>query len=107
MFAVVLMENQIPHRRQSIFRNAHRIRPHIGNERDRALVTQLHSLVKALGEHHGLLSRESQLIDSFLLELGGRKGRKWIAPSIFPGIRSHTPCRTLTLRDHALRFSLT
>ena len=64
------------------FRDAKRVRSHVGDEADRALFPELHAFVELLGEHHRALRRQVQLSRGLLLKAGGNKGRRWIFPAL-------------------------
>ena len=61
--------DQAAHLVQRVIRNAHRVRAHIGDQRNRAFLPQLHALVKPLREAHGALGSVPQAIVGRLLKL--------------------------------------
>ena len=61
--------DQAAHLVQRVIRNAHRIRAHISDQRDRAFLAQFHAFIEPLREAHGALGRVAQAIVGGLLKL--------------------------------------
>ena len=57
----VLGPDQLPYLSQGIVRDACGVGTHVGDESDQSFLTQFHTLVKPLGDHHGALYAEAQL----------------------------------------------
>ncbi len=65
--------------RQRIVRNVHRIGTHVGNQRDRAFVTEFHAFIELLRQGHGAFGGVAQPVISGLLQFRSREGRRRIA----------------------------
>src|ERR1700676_2455209 len=76
---------------QGIVRDVHGIRAHVGDQRDRAFLAEVHAFIQALGDPHGALRGVAQPVVRGLLQLRCRERRRRMA-LLFPlGDRSHLP----------------
>ncbi len=76
---------------QRFIRDTGRIRTHVGDESDRALVAEIDAFVEALRDDHGALYAEAQLARRVLLKLAGSERRGRAAPSLALVNRADAP----------------
>ena len=84
-------------------RDPHRVRAHVGDEPDLALVPERDALVELLGEHHRLLRGEVQLAPRLLLEGRRDERRGGIAPALAPRDRLDRPGLAVEVGHHGER----
>ena len=81
----------------------HRIGTHVGNQRDRAFVAQLHAFIELLREGHGALGGVAQPVISRLLQFRSREGRRRIALLFFLRNACHLPLGLADRADDLIR----
>ena len=74
--------------RKRLFRQAQRVRSHIGDQTDRAVAGDLDALVELLGDRHRAARRHGEAARGLLLQCRGDKGRRgaFLLLSAFDGI---------------------
>src|SRR6266851_610825 len=75
--------DQLTNLDQRVVRNIHGVGAHVGNQRNRAFVTELHTFIELLREGHGALGGVAQPVVSRLLQFGSRERRRRIALLFF------------------------
>ena len=79
VFFAVVRRNELPRGLDHIIVDADRVRTHVGNEADVALVAHIEAFIELLGQHHRLLGAEVELADTFLLHRRRRERRLGLA----------------------------
>src|SRR6266481_6538549 len=84
----------------------HGIGTHVGNQRDRAFVTKLHTLIKFLREGHRALGGIAQPVVGGLLQFGSRERRRRVALLFLLRDRRNLPFRFADRVDDLVRALL-
>ena len=79
--AIVALD-QAPASADRLARKRRRIRAHVADQAD-GLSSDIDAFVKMLGNAHGAVGAHAQLAGSFLLQGGGREGRRRMPPGLF------------------------
>ena len=82
VFFAIAAADDLSGRGKRFFRDAKRVRSHVGDKADGTLFAKLHTFIELLGEHHRPLRRQVQLTGCFLLKARGNKGRCRIFPAL-------------------------
>ena len=94
----------IAHLRQSVARDFHGIRAHVGDERDGTFLAQFDAFVQFLRERHGALGGEAQAIVAGLLKLRSGEGRRSEAALFLLRDARSAPNSVAHVGQDALRF---
>src|ERR1700683_5424975 len=102
----VARSNVVAHLGDRVRRYLHRVRAHVGDQRDRAFVPELDAFVKALREHHGALGGVAQAVVAGLLKLrSGKRRRSEPALFLLRDARDLPDCM-IDGRENSLRLPL-
>ena len=76
-----------------LFRHAHRVRSHVGDETDRAVLADIQALVEVLRRSHGASAGEAELLGGLLLQgAGGEGSRRPLPPLTLLHLRDGPGC---------------
>ena len=82
--------------------NTRRVGTHIGDQTDRTLRADLHTLIQTLRHAHRAAHIESQPASRILLQFAGRIRSLRIIPALLLLHRTHAPLRMLQFADHLI-----
>ena len=102
----VARSDLVAHLGERVGGDVHRIRAHVGDQRDRAFVSQLDAFIESLRQRHGALRRVAQAVVGGLLQLRSREGRRREAALFLLRDARNLPDRMIDRGENSLRLGL-